>query len=329
MNPAVIDLHCDLLSYLQEAPDPNPLDKESIGCNFISLNEGNVKLQVMAIFAATEKGSSELGLQQSSLFKKMLLDYPDQISLFKDQKNLQTILESNKIAVLAAIENASAFCEEEEELSKGFKKLDKIISNTEKVLYIGFTHHAENRFGGGNGTKVGLKKDGEALLDYLNGKKIAVDFSHTSDPLAYAILEFISKNKLDIPVIASHSNFRSVFNHLRNLPDDIAKEIINRKGLIGMNFLRAFLNNQNPDALYDHILHGIKLGGMHALCFGADYFFTDSHPDQSRKPFFHKEHENAGCYSSILNQLSTQVSSDTITCISNKNVLDFIKRTWI
>jgi membrane dipeptidase len=208
------------------------------------------------------------------------------------------------------------------------KKLEDIIYNTEKILYIGFTHNGENRFGGGNATKVGLKEDGKTLLNYLNGKKIAVDFSHTSDALAFDILDYVTKFNLDIPVMASHSNFRKIFNHPRNLPDEIALEIIKRKGLIGINFLRAFLNDKNPNVIYDHILYGINAGGAHSICFGADYFYTDSHPDQSRKPFFFKEHENAACYPSILKGLSGQISPEVLENISHKNAIHFIQRIW-
>jgi microsomal dipeptidase-like Zn-dependent dipeptidase len=328
MNPFVVDIHCDLLSYIQDAPNPNPLEKNSIGCSFPSLEEGNVKLQVMAIYTSTEKGSTELGLQQSLIFKNLLNKYSDRIILSNEPNVLSTISKSPKLGILAAIENASGFCEEDEPLKDGIKKLENIIYNTERILYIGLTHHSENRFGGGNGSKVGLKEDGKTLLNYINGKKIAVDFSHTSDALALDILDYLSKNNLDIPVIASHSNFRKIFNHPRNLPDEIANEIIKRKGLIGINFLRAFLNDQNPNAFYDHILYGINLGGTHSICFGADYFYTDSHPDQSRKPFFFKEHESASCYPSILKNLSERVSPEVLECISNKNVVDFIGRIW-
>jgi len=328
MSLSVIDIHCDLLSYLQDAPDPNLLKKDDIGCSFPSLEEGKVKLQVMAIYTSTEKGSTELALKQSLLFKNLLTKYNDRLTACKEVPVLSTISTSPKVWILAAIENASGFCEEDELLEGGFKKLENIIYNTERILYIGLTHNGENRFGGGNTTKIGLKEDGKALLDYINGKRIAVDLSHASDALAFDMLDYLSKFNLDIPVIASHSNFRKIFTHPRNLPDEIAMEIIKRKGLIGINFLRAFLNQENPNAMYDHILYGINMGGAHSICFGADYFYTDSHPDQSRKPFFFKEHESAGCYPSILKNLSGRVSSELLEGISNKNVIDFIGRIW-
>ncbi|NOQ71018.1 MAG: peptidase [Crocinitomix sp.] len=328
MNHPVIDLHCDLLAYMLNMPDPDPFKQEGIGCSFPALAEGNVKLQVMAIFTLTKKGSAALALRQSEIFESFLSKYPTHCTLVHDVSTLSQIATSSKLGMIAAIENASGFCEEDEPLEIGFERLEQIISNTARILYIGFTHNTENRFGGGNYSEIGLKEDGKKLLQYLNGKKIAVDFSHNSDALSKDILDYLSKHNLEVPILASHSNYRKVLNHVRNLPDDIAKDIIQRGGIIGVNFLRAFVNNEDPNALYRHINHGIELGGVNSICFGADYFSTDRHPDQSRIPFYFKEHANASCYPSIIEEVSRQVSPEVIEGISNKNVMNYLINLW-
>ncbi len=326
MIQAVIDLHCDLLIHMIDQPDP--FDTKEIGCSFPDLKAGNVKMQVMAIFTPTCPKSTELAIKQSEIFASLLKDYSNDCYLIKDQESLSQIETSSKLGMIASIENASGFCEEDEPLEDGFKRLEQIISNVQRILYIGFTHHAENRFGGGNNSTVGLKEDGKKLLDYLNGRKIAVDFSHTSDTLARDILTYIDENKLDIAILASHSNYRPIWDHCRNLPDDLAKEVINRKGLIGLNFLRAFMNNDDPNAMYDHINHGLRLGGKNAICFGADYFNTSDHPDRSRVPFYFQDHGNASCYPSINANIKSKVSGEYVEAISNNNVLNFLNRLW-
>ena len=109
-----------------------------------------MKLQVMAIFTATEKGSAALALRQSEIFASFLTEYSNDCTLVHDVNTLSQITTSSKIGVIAAIENASGFCEENEPLKRGFERLERIITNTKRILDIGFTHHAENRFGGGN-----------------------------------------------------------------------------------------------------------------------------------------------------------------------------------
>jgi membrane dipeptidase len=327
INQPVIDLHCDLLSYLESVPNSTPFDS-AIGSSIPAMKEGNVALQIMAIYTATEKGSAACALRQSEIFKNLLAEYSADLNLIKDLENLATISTSSKIGMLASIENASGLCEEDQPLDEGFENLEKIITNTERILYIGLTHHAENRFGGGNYSEAGLKDDGKELLDYISGRKIAIDFSHTSDALAYGILDHLSKNNLEIPILASHSNYREVLNHPRNLPDELVKEIIKRNGLIGINLVRAFVNNDDPNAIYDHIDHGLQIGASDSISFGADYFYAGTIPDQSRDPYYHKGQETSACYPSILRTISQRTSSEIASGIACGNTMAFLRRMW-
>ena len=326
-DKAVIDLHCDLLDYLQGVPLATPFIKDKIGCSVPALLEGNVKLQVLAIYTATQKGSAELALKQSLIFRDLYTEHKNHFELVTELSDLH-FKSSSKIGILAAIENASGICEEDEALSKGLKRLEDIINNTNRILYIGLTHHLENRFGGGNNSNVGLKEDGKVVLDYINGRKIAIDLSHTSDKLAYDILDYLTKHNLDIPILASHSNYRNICNHPRNLPDDIAKEVLRRKGLIGINFLRAFLNDKDPNAIYDHIEYGLNLGAKNNICFGADFCYTLERSELSRKPFYFKEQESASAYPSILENISRRTSPDVADAIASRNALDYVRRVW-
>lgn len=319
----VADLHCDLLSYLTEAPFADPLVGGKIGCNIPDLIKGNVKVQVMAIYTATGNGSVNMAMQQACWFQKLLEHYGSCFShLSRDERQVE---DTPAIKIITAIENASGICETDDNIKQAFINFQKIISLCGKPLYLGLTHHGENRFGGGNSTKVGLKEDGKLLINFLSKEKIAIDFSHTSDYLAYDILNYINKYNIDIPLLASHSNFRSVYNHPRNLPDDIAKEIIRKKGLIGINFLRAFLNPDKEEALFEHLQYGLELGAENQLCFGADYFYCDSHPDQTRKPFFFMAHEDASKYPSILDTVSHTINEKFAQKLSSENFLKFFK----
>ncbi|KIA90521.1 dipeptidase [Kaistella jeonii] len=325
MKKPVIDLHCDLLSYLTR-PNSSIYNAEDMGCAVPFLKEGNVKLQIMAIFAPVESKSHEFGLKQSEIFKNL---NEEEYELYRfEQQHLESFQTNENIGMLASVESGSAFCDESMPLKEGFANLERIIDNVGSIMYISFTHHAENRFGGGNYSTAGLKNDGKALIDYLHNRKIAIDFSHTSDALAYDILEYISKENINVPIIASHSNYRPVFEHPRNLPDDIAKEIIHRKGLIGLNFVRAFVNPEKVEALEEHVAHGLDLGAENAICYGTDYFYTKENPDKSRIPFYFKEHENAGCYPQINEVFEQQFGTEQTERISSQNALEFLKRLW-
>jgi microsomal dipeptidase-like Zn-dependent dipeptidase len=150
-NIICTDLHCDLLSYLIEASDADPMIAGRIGCTIPDLQLGNVKLQVMAIYTATESGSVNLALRQALWFQKLINQYEQYFDYFSKNTH-QSIQQSNKINIISAIENAAGICEEKDTINQAFFNLENIISICGKPLYIGLTHHGENRFGGGNST---------------------------------------------------------------------------------------------------------------------------------------------------------------------------------
>ncbi|GAA4434273.1 dipeptidase [Pontibacter saemangeumensis] len=326
----IIDMHCDLLVYLTDVPGSAPEKTEEIGCSLPALTEGNVKLQVMALYCASAPGSSNYAALQRDMFQQLAEDENNCLTAVTDLDGLHQALQSeNGVGMVAAIENAAGFCEADEPLEDGFKKLEKIITACGRVLYISFTHHTPNRFGGGNMSHLGITRDGKMLLDYLHGRRIAVDLSHTSDALAHGILTHIDRERLDIPVIASHSNFRPVWEHNRNLPDELTQEIIHRRGLIGVNFVRAFVHTDDPEALLHHIRYGLSQGAQEALCFGADYFYFADFPDSSRFPFYHKAHEQAGTsYHYILQRLQEELPQEQLARLSYQNAQRFIERIW-
>lgn len=113
----------------------------------------------------------------------------------------------------------------------------------------------------------GLTKEGRALVKELLGKQIVLDISHLSDRGAEDLFEMT-----DQPVMASHSNVREVFDHPRNLKKEHIKELIRRKGLIGLNFYKRFVGEQ-PD-LTDLVRHAdavLELGGEDILALGSDF----------------------------------------------------------
>jgi len=303
---SIIDLHCDLLCFLAKQEGRSPFDPLSC-CSIPQLRQGNVEFQTLAIFTETKKGSSQQGEKQLRAFKSM-------------PKNCG-------IKFMPAVENASSFFEEDEHLEQGFKRLELAMSEGIRFLYLSLTWNSENRFGGGNASQIGLKDDGKVLLEFLNEHKIAIDFSHTSDPLAHDILHYIDKKKLSLIPIASHSNFRSITHHPRNLPDDIAKEIFRRGGVVGLNFVRAFIGEQ-PSDFCRHIHHAISLGGLQHLCLGADFFPEDDIPPELNylKPFFFSGFENSSCYLNFCSLLSSHFSKQDLDLVCCQNFFSFLRR---
>lgn len=295
-------MHCDLLSFL--ASGRGGIDDPAVKCSWPQLKAGGVFLQTLALFTEEGKDATQFFQKQFDHFLNLPTLYPDR---FIHLTELKVPTPAEQVSILPAIENASGLCGKEESLDRCFARLDEFIEvSPSPLFYVSLTWNDENRFGGGNLSKAGLKRDGELFLDYLSGKKIAIDLSHTSDQLADGILNHIDKKGLHLIPIASHSNFRNVCDQPRNLTDAFAKEIVKRGGIIGLNFVKRFVGK----SFREHVEHARRLGLFDAHCFGADFFCEKQINPRlpSLVPFFYKEFSDARCYPQVLDTLDLNES---------------------
>ena len=325
-SPYVFDIHCDLLSYLSYKKGRTPFDHES-RCNLRAMVAGKVAVQVLAIYVSGEGRSQESCRAQIQDYISLTKNFP---SLLQNgnQDSIKAQI-PKKIQILPAFENIAGILPDHIEISLVLAELNQIYKSLKHIAYISLTWDGENRYGGGAGCQIGLKDDGKKMIEWMDEKHIPLDISHASDHLCYDILNFIEKRGLSLPVIASHSNFRFVTNKARNLPDEFAKEIIKRNGLIGINFFCHFSGGKNVWDIFSHIEHGLRLGAEKALCLGAD-FFDDETQSYIEKKYgsskcFYDELSNAACYPRFLEMLYEQsFASETLAeDLFHKNTTTF------
>lgn len=143
----------------------------------------------------------------------------------------------------------------------------------EQIYSLGFrfamlTWNYENRYacGASSDQHRGLTEEGKELTKYLIDQGIILDISHLSDQGAEDLMTLT-----DAPIIASHSNVRSVCPHPRNLPEGLIRELIRRQGLIGINFFAPFVGeNPQVEDLLRHMDVILSLGGEDVLALGGD-----------------------------------------------------------
>ena len=190
----IFDLHCDMLAYLAGTNDGHLGNEKDIGCAIPHLKNGNVKFQVMAVWSAVGKGSTKFADNQVEIFQLLPNDHPESFITFIDPKEIDQKLYSQKTGIVIAIENAAGLCTEDEPLHNAFERLERIHQATERIFYISLTHFGENRFSGGNASEAGLKKDGRALLDFMDRRQIAIDLAHASTQSMIDILNYTDKH---------------------------------------------------------------------------------------------------------------------------------------
>jgi membrane dipeptidase len=132
------------------------------------------------------------------------------------------------------------------------------------------THSNRNIISDGCGEEsgCGLSRFGKAFVRELNQQQILIDVSHISDAGFWDVLEHS-----EAPILATHSNCRALCDHPRNLTDDMIKALVEKNGLICLNFFPSFVKPENSTVgdLIDHIDHIKRLAGSGFVGLGPDF----------------------------------------------------------
>ncbi|TSC62414.1 MAG: membrane dipeptidase [Parcubacteria group bacterium Gr01-1014_48] len=155
------------------------------------------------------------------------------------------------------------------------------------VLFCTLAYEGENPFGGGFATPdISLSVGGKKFLRNLAEAYMILDLSHAGHQTARDTLAEILNYCIPIGVVATHTGAYSVFNHLRNLPDDILQGIKYFQGFVGVTTC-TFLNHASDNSLQPfcaHIRHVVGVIGSQFVTIGSDgvYKTLKVNEDQER-----------------------------------------------
>lgn len=134
----------------------------------------------------------------------------------------------------------------------------------------------KNPLTGSHQTGGGLTDLGKEYVRQAQRNGILVDVSHISDEGFWDIMKIT-----DAPIVASHSNSRNVWNHSRNLTDDMFRAIRDSGGVVGINQYTEFLGEHvTLDTICDHIFHFLEMDpeGKH-IALGGDLDGCETLPE--------------------------------------------------
>ena len=110
------------------------------------------------------------------------------------------------------------------------------------------------------------------LVSRMVEKKIVIDVSHLGEVAFY---EVVGINRNRTPLVASHSNSRSVRDLPRNLDDSQLRAIKSSNGLIGISLHEPLLAPENKRAtvkeVVDHIEYMKSVVGARHVAIGTDF----------------------------------------------------------
>ena len=253
----IIDLHCDTITTLYK--QNKSLLRNDLHLDVQRLVKGQYLLQCFAIFL--NKGETiydfnkyyeyyNQQLELNKIYLEKILSYNDILKIKSD----------NKIGAMLTLENG--------DIITNLDIIDYLYSLGIRMITL--TWNYSNLISSSNKDENnGLTDFGKKVINKMNELGIIIDVSHLSDQGFYDVIKLSNS-----PIVASHSNSRYICNNKRNLTDDMILLLHKNGGVMGMNYYKDFLTNQNIDTIQDivnHIKHIKDLGCIDNIALGSDF----------------------------------------------------------
>jgi len=298
MNYPVFDGHCDtaLKFFHRGIPTFGEHDAHVTLQGVKSLPRYAQFFAFCTVCYPTSLPPEQLFAQGYADFLRQLEAHEDLFSLCTDCLGLEEAWRCGKCAAFLALEGAEAIgCDPgrlEEAAAKG-------------VRMVSLTWNYDNALSGTNVTGTGLTPQGREFFRRAQRLGMIVDVSHISDKAFFELCELA-----EAPIVASHSNSRTLCAHPRNLSDDQFRCLRDLGGTVGLNLYAGFLRQDDPATLEDahrHLEHFLSLGGERTVALGADLDGISQAPEGfsglADYPSLFRLLEEHGCPVSLLEAL--------------------------
>ena len=259
----LFDLHCDTIERMEELGENMLTDKTQLSLKYLPQIEK--WCQTFAIFIPDSKrGAKAVSYYEQVLayFHKMLQKHADIVEMANTADDIRRITGSKKCAALLSVEGGAV-------LDGKLENIEKLKKDGVKMMTL--TWNGANELASGNvNPEMGFTSFGREAVREMERQNIIVDVSHLNDKGMEELMGFATK-----PIIATHSNLRSVCSHKRNVTEEMFKYIVEHKGLCGLNLLHGFVSDEpmkdSKAELFRHVYRMLELGGEDVIACGSDF----------------------------------------------------------
>lgn len=260
------DLHCDTISRLldcRRAGIPCQLrDGAGLHINLEKLKHSGYLLQNFALFVNLADASDPWTevLLLAELYTSQMEASQDLVRTVHTFADMEQARREGKLAAVLTVEEGGV-CQGD------LDKLRTLHRLGARMLTLTWNH--ENELARPNGRTGGLTDTGRAFLTEMERLHMIPDVSHLGDDGFWEVCRLARR-----PFAASHSSARALWNHRRNLTDDMIRALADRGGIVGVNFYAGFLNAGEVSRLDDivrHTRHMIDVGGLACVALGSDF----------------------------------------------------------
>ena len=254
MRLPVFDLHCDTALALSERAEVyTSLRSNHRHIDLTRAGELGGYCQCFAMFT-TPDFDKWYGKSAVEIFDAMLDNLEKELALNSDiiaRAGSTAEIEANraagKMSAVLTLEGPAGI-----RFDAG--RLEELYKRGFRISTLGWNE--KNILTGSHVTGGGLTDAGREYVRECQRLGILVDVSHISDEAFWDIMDIT-----EAPIVASHSNLRSVCEHSRNLTEDMYKAIVQTGGTAGINLCAPFIKAEGADfdATCDHILRMLEI----------------------------------------------------------------------
>ena len=187
--------------------------------------------------------------------------------------DIQDAEEADRVALLLGFQNSNLVADRLDRLEAFYDLGVRVV----QLTYNNANHAASGCY---EATDGGLTRFGRGLVAELNRLGMLVDLSHVGDRSAAETLEVSSK-----PVAFTHANATELFDHPRNKPTWLLKELANQGGLIGCALYPNLVGREHSaslDAWCQMVARTAEIVGVDHLAIGSDLGGTYSPAQMDR-----------------------------------------------
>lgn len=260
----IFDLHCDTIERMADLKEGMLSDKTQLSLKYLPQMEK--WCQTFAIFIPDQyRGQAAVDFYEDirSYLNKMFREHADILEQAYNAEDIKRITAEKKCAGILSIEGAAA-------LGGKLENVERFAKDGVKMMTL--TWNGPNELASGHvDPQMGFTDFGREAVKLMEENNIIVDVSHLNDKCMEQLMGDIATK----PIIATHSNLRSICSHKRNLTEEMFKYMVEHKGLVGLNLLHDFVSDEemkdSKAELFRHVYRMLELGGEDVIACGSDF----------------------------------------------------------
>ena len=175
--------------------------------------------------------NTEESFEKIRIWNNLFNEHNDIIVHAKTSKDILKAKQDKKVAIIFGFQNSAPIANDIFLVEKFFEK---------GLRFMQLTYNNQTPLAGGcfEPKDSGVSRFGKAVIEEMNRLGMIVDLSHAGKQTCIEAIEFSNK-----PVAISHANPTFFHKSIRNIDDDVLKQLANKNGFIGLSLYPYHLKN--------------------------------------------------------------------------------------